>query len=163
MAFSTKTKLRAAGALVAGGLIFAGAEHAGYFDEHPYAPTLTGEATDALHNGGKGFNTLFLDKQKMARPITATIIDQAVEIMMTDMGDHSPQAHALGQCSIALANELWQTGTGKVRQEIIKETADFSFENGAVNMPPDLGDNCRQVNVELLPHKTEAFFPVPSE
>lgn len=163
MAISSKNKLRLAGGAVVGGVLIGAANHAGYFDEHPYTPTLTSEASDALHHGGKGFSTLFLDEQKMATPVTPNVIDQSVEIMMTDMGDHSPEARALGQCSIALANDLWRVGTGPVRQHVIQETAAFTFQDGAKNMPPTLADDCRQVNVELLPHKTDAFFPVPAQ
>lgn len=163
MAISSKNKLRLAGTVLVGGALIGAANHVGYFDEHPYVPTLTEEATDALHHGGKGFSTLFLDEQKMAKPVTPAIIDQSVEIMMTDMNDHSPQARALGQCSIALANDLWRVGTGPVRQHIIQETASFTFQNGAKDMPSALAEDCRQVNVALLPSKTEPFFPVPEQ
>ncbi|HKR82105.1 MAG TPA: hypothetical protein VJR27_03830 [Candidatus Saccharimonadales bacterium] len=163
MGLSNKTKAIA----VAGtaGLAFAavGANKIGLIGEHDFTPTLTQETTDALHNGGKGFSTLFLHTQDMAKPVTPQIIDEAVGIMQERIGDKSSEARALGYCSIALANELWQHGTGPTRQKVIQESAAFSFENGAKNMPPTLADDCRRVDVELLPAVSVPIFPVPSD
>ena len=147
------------GAVVATGLVIA-AYHNGDFEPHPYPSELAAQTDHAFHNHGQGFNTAFLGSSNIARPLSAATIDAAVKKMEADyLHDSSSRAEALGYCSIALMNSLFDEA-GPTRQAALELAAHYSFENNP-NVPPNLTADCRTIDDELLPAVGFASYPTP--
>ncbi|HSX08095.1 MAG TPA: hypothetical protein VLG11_04340 [Candidatus Saccharimonadales bacterium] len=128
---------------------------------HPYSWELATQTDQAL--AGKSFSGVYMHEQSLARPATAAVIDAAAAQMEQRIQDgHNARNNALAYCAIAAENRLFDTPGDPLVPQIRVEATNYSFEHAGANQAPEkLANDCRTLDINALPNKQFAQYPMP--